>query len=86
MQRFLAMPREANRAQVGMFDNAPALIQSLLGGNCVALSFIIALLLNIVLPKDDGDAGKAAPAMAEAQGPDSPADASADAENGDGEA
>jgi NCS2 family nucleobase:cation symporter-2 len=72
--------------QVGMFDNAPALIQSLLGGNCVALSFIIALLLNIVLPKDDGDACKAAPAMAEAQGLDSPADASADAENGDGEA
>ena len=40
--------------QVGMFDNAPELVQSLFGGNSVALTFIVALVLNLALPKTRG--------------------------------
>ena len=39
--------------QVGMFDNCPEMIQSLFGGNSVALIFIVALVLSLVLPKGD---------------------------------
>ena len=37
--------------QVGMFANCPAMIQSLFGGNSVALTFMVALVLNLVLPR-----------------------------------
>ena len=40
--------------QVGMFDNAPSLVQSLFGGNSVALTFILALVLDLILPKTRG--------------------------------
>ncbi len=39
--------------QVGMFNNAPEMIQSLFGGNSVALIFIVALVLNLVLPRNE---------------------------------
>ncbi len=39
--------------QVGMFNNAPDMIQSLFGGNSVALIFIVALVLNLVLPRNE---------------------------------
>ena len=39
--------------QVGMFNNTPDMIQSLFGGNSVALIFIVALVLNLVLPRNE---------------------------------
>ena len=39
--------------QVGMFGKCPEMIQSLFGGNSVALIFIVSLVLNLVLPKNE---------------------------------
>ena len=51
----------------GMFDIFPAMLQSLFGGNSVALSFIVAVILNLVLPKSFGMGKKEAAAKAESE-------------------
>lgn len=44
-----------------LFVNFPEIVQSMFATNCVAVSFVIALVANLVLPKDDASAqvGKA---------------------------